>query len=118
MENSSWILFLLLIWDNFWYKSSYYSSSSDEENYKIRGGIGSSNCSCMLVFRSFNKFLLINYDLKIKINTIPKLSKFLYFNFKIPDYILNDDYLNKSIENLPKHYNFEIHKSIHRIIEI
>uniref|UniRef100_A0A0L8HM97 Uncharacterized protein n=4 Tax=Octopus bimaculoides TaxID=37653 RepID=A0A0L8HM97_OCTBM len=34
---------------------------------------------------------------------------------KIPDDILNDPQLQSAIDELPKNYNFEIHKSIWRI---
>lgn len=37
---------------------------------------------------------------------------------KIPASILNDDTLNDAISALPSNYNFEIHKTIHRIREI
>ncbi|CAD8132803.1 unnamed protein product [Paramecium octaurelia] len=36
---------------------------------------------------------------------------------QIPEYILNNSALNNAISQLPKHYNFEIHKTISRIIE-
>ena len=34
---------------------------------------------------------------------------------QVPPEILNDPLLNAAIGNLPSHYNFEIHKSVHRI---
>lgn len=36
---------------------------------------------------------------------------------KIPNSILNDEQLNKAISALPSNYNFEIHKTIHKIRE-
>lgn len=36
---------------------------------------------------------------------------------KIPNSILNDELLNKAISALPSNYNFEIHKTIHKIRE-
>lgn len=39
-------------------------------------------------------------------------------NNKIPDSILNNEFLNQMILALPKNYNFEIHKSIWRIEEM
>lgn len=36
---------------------------------------------------------------------------------KIPNTILNDPGINDAIANLPNNYNFEIHKTIHRIRE-
>lgn len=38
-------------------------------------------------------------------------------NNRIPDSIRNDDQINKAIAALPSNYNFEIHKTIHKIRE-
>ena len=35
----------------------------------------------------------------------------------IPDEILHNESLNAAIEKLPPNYNFEIHKTIHRILQ-
>lgn len=35
----------------------------------------------------------------------------------IPDEILNNESLNQAIAKLPTNYNFEIHKTIHRITQ-
>ncbi|EGR32812.1 hypothetical protein IMG5_070110 [Ichthyophthirius multifiliis] len=45
-----------------------------------------------------------------------KTRKLIHFQ-KIPDEILNNQFLNEAIKILPSHYNFEIHKSIWRITE-
>lgn len=37
---------------------------------------------------------------------------------KIPPEILNDPELNAAIAELPPNYNFEIHKTIHRVREL
>lgn len=34
---------------------------------------------------------------------------------QVPDEIINDEQLNESISLLPSNYNFEIHKTVHRI---
>jgi 2-(3-amino-3-carboxypropyl)histidine synthase len=36
---------------------------------------------------------------------------------KIPNSLLNDQQLNNAIDALPSNYNFEIHKTIHKIRE-
>ena len=35
----------------------------------------------------------------------------------IPDEILHNESLNQAIAKLPSNYNFEIHKTVHRIIQ-
>ena len=35
----------------------------------------------------------------------------------IPDEILHNESLNRAIDRLPSNYNFEIHKTIHRITQ-